>query len=287
MLMAPVRYVRPDSVGDALEALEGEDGARVLAGGQSLVNALKLRAARVELLVDITRLAELSEISREPDGSLVVGAAATYVEVERSADVARALPLLQHIAAHLVDRQVRNRGTVGGNCCLNDPLSNLPPLFVAIGARFRIAGRDGLREVDADDFFTGPYQTAVRHGELLHSVVVPPLAPDTGLGYQSLQLGAESWALARAAVCLVGDPISSARVVLGCIGPRPLRQPDAEERLIGRRRADVDLQEVERATAVGIRAFGDVHASGKYRLAMAKTVAGRAVAQAIGTEGTA
>ena len=171
MHLASLRYTRPDSLDGALAALGGTPGARVLAGGQSLVNALKLRAVEVELLVDVTRLDELHGITRESDGAVTIGAATTYRDLAASDTVRASHPRLTEIADHLVDRQVRARGTIGGNCCFNDPLSNLPSLFVALGATFTIAAAAGECSVSADDFFHGPYATAVRQDELLKAIM--------------------------------------------------------------------------------------------------------------------
>ena len=281
MLMAQTRYARPDSLATAVAVLNGDPGARVLAGGQSLVNALKLRASRVDLLVDVSRLSELRMLERASDGGLVLGAGITYAEVASSSDVQAAVPVLAQVADRLVDRQVRARGTVGGNCCFNDPLSNLPPLFVALEARMRIVGSSGSREVAAEEFFHGPYRTAVAQGELLESVVVPPLPSDVRVGYQSLQIATDAWAMARAVVAISGDPIERARVVVGCVGPRPLRRAAVERALVGTRRSDVDAAALGTLASEDLVAVSDVHGSGAYRVKMTGVMTERAIREAI------
>src|ERR1700692_962821 len=124
MLLAATEYVRPDSLEDALAALGGKAGSRGLAGGQTLINVLKHRAASVELLVDVSRLEELRFIDVAADGSAPRGAAPTYRELEQSAELRAAQPTIGEVAAGTVDRQVRARGTIGGNACFADPASN-------------------------------------------------------------------------------------------------------------------------------------------------------------------
>ena len=150
MLLAPVDYYRADSLDDAAEALSETDGARVLAGGQSLISLLKLRATSVDLLVDISRLDELRFVDLADDGSVRIGAGMTYDEVEHSETVQAALPIVSQVAARTVDQQIRNRGTIGGNICHNDPINNFPVLSVALGATMHLTGSGGERDVPAD-----------------------------------------------------------------------------------------------------------------------------------------
>src|SRR5437660_8708607 len=142
MLLREVEYARPASVQEALRLLSENDGARALAGGQTLINVMKARAASPDVLVDLNRLVELKAIELRPDGTLELGAMATYSDVISSAE-ARARPILGEVCAQIADTQVRNRGTVGGNVCSNDPTNHLPPLFVALGATMTVAGDGG------------------------------------------------------------------------------------------------------------------------------------------------
>jgi aerobic carbon-monoxide dehydrogenase medium subunit len=286
MLLAATEYVRPASLEEALAALGSRAGARVLAGGQTLINVLKHRAASVELLVDISRLEELRFIEVAPDGSARIGAATTYTELERSTPLRAAAPVIGEVAAGTVDRQVRARGTIGGNACFADPASNYPPLLVALDASMEIAGPEGGRSVPAGEFFLGLYRTALGPGELLRAIALPPL-DGAGVGYRSLQLAADSWALARAVawVRLGGaEPrtIEAARVVLGCVAGAPVRATATETLLAG---GPPDADAVSAAAAVageGLDPPSDVHASGSYRREMAIVMAKRALLDAIG-----
>src|SRR6201987_5797120 len=181
MLLREVAYAKPGSVAEALELLAANDGARALAGGQTLINVMKARAASPDMLVDLNGLEELRGIELAGDGTLTIGAMTTYSDLMASAE-AKARPILGEVCATIADVQVRNRGTIGGNVCSNDPTNHLPPLMVAVGARMTIAGAAGVgstepgsggggsagagattveREVPAGDFFLGRYLTAV------------------------------------------------------------------------------------------------------------------------------
>ncbi len=288
MLLAPTEYVRPESLEEAIAALRSSAGASALAGGQTLINVLKHRAASVELLVDISRLAELRFIDVRADGSATIGAASTYAELERSTALRAAQPVVCEVAAGTVDRQVRARGTIGGNACFADPASNYPPLLVALGATMRIAAAKGIRELPASEFFTGLYRTAVGPGELLHSIELPSL-DGAGVGYRSLQVAADSWALARAVAWVrASGSVQEARVVLGCVAATPVRALATEQALIG---AEISAEAVGVAAALaseGLTPPADTHASSGYRAEMAAVMAKRALLDALGLQaGTA
>jgi carbon-monoxide dehydrogenase medium subunit len=282
MLLESVSYARPDTVAEALEALASTDGAAALAGGQSLVNVLKHRVASVELLVDISRLEELRQITRGSDGGLEIGACVTYDELDHSEEIRSSHPLLAEVASHIEDQQIRDRGTIGGNCCLSDPTNNLPPLLVALGAKMVIQSASGQREVPAAEFFHGYFATAIGEGELLRSITVPPLGADAGAGYSTVAVGADSKAIARAAAVVRGNgTIQEARVVLACVSPAPMRHGGMEEALRGVE-ASVDAVRAA-AERIGddLEPLGDAHGSAEYRRAMARVVAQRAVCQAM------
>ena len=282
MLLESVAYARPDTVAEALEALASSDGAAPLAGGQSLVNVLKHRVASLELLVDISRLEDLRQITRGSDGGLEIGACVTYDELDRADEVRSSHPLLAEVAGHIEDQQIRDRGTIGGNCCLSDPTNNLPPLLVALDATMVIESASGRREVPAAEFFHGYFATAVGEGELLRSITVPPLAADAGAGYSTVAVGTDSKAIARAAAMVRGNgTIEEARVVLACVSPAPMHHSRMEEALRGVE-ATVDAVRAA-AEQIGddLEPLGDASGSAEYRRAMARVVARRAVCQAM------
>src|ERR687884_1512883 len=208
MLLREVAYAKPSSLAEALEILAADDGARALAGGQTLVNVMKARAGSPDTLVDLNGLDELKGIELGADGTLEVGAMTTYTEIVSSSE-ARARPILGEVCAQIADVQVRNRGTIGGNVCSNDPTNHLPPLMVALGATMTIRGRDGERSVPAENFFLGVYLTAAGPGELLTKVRIPA---GKGDGFAAVTIGRDGTCIVNAAASLDGG----LRVAIGC-----------------------------------------------------------------------
>ena len=277
MLLREVEYARPATVDEAISLLAGHEGARPLAGGQTLLNVMKARAASPEVLVDLGRLDELRTIGFSADGRLQLGAMVTTAQIVASSEVDVARPILAEVGATIADVQVRNRGTIGGNVCVNDPTNHFPPLLVALGATFTIRGAGGEREVEAEEFFLGVYLTAVGEGELLTTVTMPPRKPGEGDGYAGLAIGAHGTYIVNAAATVSGGGV---RVAIGCVGAVPVRATAMEERLAG---GAFDEKTVK-AAAAGLGATldppSDVHASADYRRHLAEVSAVRAVLQA-------
>src|SRR3989442_10049122 len=173
MLLREVEYARPKSVAEAVTLLSGRENARPLAGGQSLINVMKVRVASPDLLVDLAGIGDLRGIEAGKDSSLEIGAMTTYAEIIESEEVRSARPILAEVAVTIADVQVRNRGTIGGNICSNDPTNHFAPLLSALGAELTILGAGGERTVGTDEFFEGVYLTAVHPGELLTRVRIP------------------------------------------------------------------------------------------------------------------
>jgi carbon-monoxide dehydrogenase medium subunit len=246
-----------------------------------MVNVLKLRAAQVDALVDISELEDIRFVQLRPDGALEIGAGMRYAELAAHPLVLEHQPKLASVADGTVDVQVRNRGTLGGNLGFNDPTSNFPPLVVALGATITIAGPQP-REVAAEDLFVGPFRLALDPGEFIRSVVLPPLGPQVGVGYQTLQLARDSWALARGVARVERNgAVRDARVVVACIAGRPARQPQIEAALVG---SSGDAAAVDAALALpleNVEAVGDSHATAEYRLEMARVYARRAIEEAL------
>ncbi len=282
MLLKEVGYVRPESLEDAMSILADNENARVLAGGQSLLNVMKHRIASPEVLVDIGGIPNLSYI-REEAGELRIGAMTTYDELERSETLRSTHRVVAEITGSLVDQQVRNRGTIGGNLCYSDPTSNLPPLVVALGAMLVVSGSDGEREAEAEDFFGGAYSPNLSPGEVLTEIRLPLLEPGTGHGYKSLRASAHGWGLVHAAarVTLDGDAVEDCRVVLGCVSDVPVRAGAMEEYLRGRSPSPEAIEEAAETIGEEINPLPDTHASAGYRRRMASVMARRAVLEAI------
>jgi carbon-monoxide dehydrogenase medium subunit len=276
MLLREVDYARPDTVEDAIGLLAANDGARALAGGQTLINVMKARAAAPEVLVDIGGLAELRTIAFSSDGMLELGAMVTTAQLVTSSEVDVARPILAEVGATIADVQVRNRGTIGGNVCVNDPTNHFPPLLVALDATFTVRGADGERVVPADEFFLGVYLTAVGTGELLTKISVPTRKPGSGDAMSGMTIGKHGTYIVNAAASIVDGVV---RVALGCVDAVPVRATAMEQALGG------DFSEgAVRAAAQGLGLTldppSDVHASADYRRHLAEVSAVRAVLEA-------
>ena len=265
MLLREVGYARPASLGEAIELLAANDGARALAGGQTMINVMKARAGSPDALIDLNGLEELRGIDLAADGTLSIGAMSTYSEIVGSAE-ARARPIIGEVCAQIADVQVRNRGTIGGNLCTNDPTNHLPPLMAALGATMTIAGADGERTVTAAEFFLGVYLTAVAQGEVLTKITVPAGRSD---GFAAVTLGVDGTCIASAAASLNGR----ITVALGCVDAVPVVVEPATAS------ADDVRAAVE---AADIDPPSDVHASSAYRAHLSQVLAVRAVNQAQG-----
>jgi carbon-monoxide dehydrogenase medium subunit len=278
MLLREVEYARPSTIEEALTLLSEHDGARALAGGQTLVNVMKARAASPDVLVDLADLAELRTISFSSDDSMLeIGAMVTNTQIVSSSEVEVARPILAEIAATIADVQIRNRGTIGGNVCVNDPTNHYPPLLTALGATFTIQGAGGTRTISAEEFLIGVYFTAVGQGELLTKISVPTRRPGSGDAMEGVALGAHGTYIVNAAATVGPDGVS---VVLGCVSSTPWHATAMEESL-----AAGDLSEgAVRAAAAGLAASldppSDVHASADYRAHLAEISAVRAVLKA-------
>jgi aerobic carbon-monoxide dehydrogenase medium subunit len=282
MLLREFEYERPGTIEEAVALLASREGARVLAGGQTLINVMKLRVVSPEIVVDVTRIPDLKAISVADDGSLEVGATATYDEINRSNEVLTLRPLVAEVAGVIADVQVRNRGTIGGNVCLNLPTSHFPPVTIALGATMVIVGPNGECRVSAEDFFITSFTTALKQGEILKAIRFPPRQLGQGDAFVAMSAGKESQSIVHAAASIRLDGrIEHARVALGCVAPAPLRVLRVEEALVG---ADA-RQEVAAEAVVGLGSalspVGDVNASPDFKRHVAEVVARRAVERAI------
>lgn len=233
MKPAAFAYERPATLRAVLEAkARWGTGARYLAGGQSLVPALNMRLNQPECLIDLNGVAQLRGI-REEGGEIVIGALARHSEVIGSSAVAAAAPLLRQAGRYLAHAAIRNRGTFGGSVALADPAAEWPAACLLLGARMRIAGAQGLREVAAHDFFRGLYATALGEDELLESVVIPRQAP--GTRNCVLELARRHGDYASAAVMATARPqgrrLTQLRLVFFAVADLPLQDPLLDNRL--------------------------------------------------------
>ncbi len=275
-------YYRPASVQEAIQLLGEHPGAKLLAGGHSLLPSMKLRVASAPALVDIGRIAELRGIGRQGD-ALVIGALTTHTEVVESETVRSACPLLAETAMQIGDQQVRNRGTIGGSLAHADPAADYPTTMMALRATMTAAGPDGRREITADEFFTDLFTTALRPDEVLTAVRVPVMGSGQGGAYKKHRHPASSYAVVSVAAWLhlSNGTIQAASVTTGGATPKPVRCTTVESALRGK----APGAETFKAAAEMVREaiadpIGDLYASGEYRTHLATVLAGRALMQA-------
>ncbi len=280
--MKPARfeYVAAGSVTEAAEALASAEGARVLAGGQSLVPLMNLRLARPALLVDVNRVAGLSGFEAR-NGTLRFGAMCRHRFLETDPLVRREAPIVAKTAAMIGHVHIRNRGTLGGSIAHADPVAEFPALLVALGGRVIARSTGGERAIPAAEFFTGPFTTGLEPEELLTAVEVPAHTPGDGGGFAEFARRHGDFATAGVVVILHRDDSGTcARLrVAGCgLGPTPVDLSAAGEFLLGESALSAGAaEELGRRTAALADPPGDVHGSKEYRRELAAVLAADAV----------
>jgi carbon-monoxide dehydrogenase medium subunit len=273
-------YHRPSTAGEVVSLLaELGDGAKLLAGGQSLVPLLALRLAAFEHLVDIGRIPELRGIERR-DGSVRIGAVTTQTAIETSPLIADAAPLLARATPLIGHFQIRNRGTIGGSLAHADPAAEYPAVALALGAEFEVLSTTGKRVVPAAEFFTGLWSTALRDDELLTAVTVPSWEGRCGFAAREFARRHGDFAIAGAAVALEiagDDRVRRCHIGLLGLGATPERARDAERALDGLRVDEVDADEIGRLAMAGLESIpSDVHGTAAYRRRVGAAMVARA-----------
>ena len=281
MYPANTTYHRAGSVAEAVQLLAANEGAKVLAGGHSLIPAMKLRLAAPAALVDIGRIEALKGITLE-GGSLSIGALTTFAAIASSDLVQAHAPLLAEAAGVVGDPAVRNRGTIGGNVSHGDPASDPPTALTALGATYNVTGPGGERSIAASDFATGLLENALQDNEILTSVSVPSIAPGSGSAYVKFPHPASRYAVVAAAVIVAvqGGSCSSASVVIGGVETTPARASSAEAALVGSDLGADALDAAVKALSNDLTGdpMSDIFASDEYRRAMAAVYLSRALA---------
>lgn len=283
MKPAPFEYARPASVGEAIALLDGgHGGAKILAGGQSLIPTMNFRLAQPSLLVDLADLEELVGIRRRETGGLWIGAMTRQRAVERSELVREAAPLVAAAMPWVAHPQIRNRGTFGGSLAHADPAAELPAVVSALDATMVVRGPDGTRRVPARDFFLGLFTTAVEPGELLVAVELPPRPKGARHAFEELARRHGDFALAGVAVSLTmteDGVVEDAAIALLGVDDVPVLS-DAAHRLVGRPPGREAIAAMAEETAAALDPPGDIHATPEYRRHLAGVLVRRALERA-------
>jgi len=283
MKAAPFSYSRPADVDEACALLAQDEGARVIAGGQTLVPMMVMRLARPTRLVDINRIAALSYV-REDKGAIAIGACTRQCLVERDALVKKRLPLLARTVPFIGHAATRARGTVGGSLAHADPAAELPLIARALDAvmTYRLGGGDG--ELAAQDFFSGLMTTELPAGACLTSVRFPVWQGENiGAGFHEVNARRSDFAFVSAAAQVQLDGDGKAKRIalgIGAATDTPLRLNAAEKELSGGTLDERQVTEAVRAALADVEMLDDLHASADYRRRAAVALAARAVADA-------
>jgi carbon-monoxide dehydrogenase medium subunit len=274
MIPAAFDYARPATLDEALGLLakHGEE-AKLLAGGHSLIPAMKLRLTQPKVVVDIGRIGDLRSIG-ERDGKITIGALTTHHEIESSDLLGRSCPLLPEVAGKIGDVQVRNKGTIGGSCVHADPAADWPAAMLALDTEFEIAGPRGSRIVAAKDFFVDMLTSAVEPGEILKSIHVPVTAKT--VAYVRFTQKASGFAIAGVAAVLDKARKVAAVAVTG-VAAKAYRATGVESSLGGSELSAGTIAAAAQKAADGVDPLSDIHASAEFRAHLARVYAKRAL----------
>lgn len=280
MKPAPFNYFAPASLEEALalKAQHGEE-AKALAGGQSLIPAMNFRVAQPAILVDLNRIASLRDIRK--NGALTIGAMTTQSTAEKNPLVAEHVPLLHEALPNIAHPQIRNRGTIGGSVAHADPAAELPVVCLALGARMLAQSQSGERWIEAQEFFSGLFSTALAADELLTAVEFPLVEERTGYAFLEVARRHGDYAMAGLAAVLSLDEnglCRQARLVYLNVGDGPLEATQAAASLQGQKPSAKAFQDAGKiASQEDMQPFGNLHASPQYQQHLSAVLTQRAL----------
>jgi carbon-monoxide dehydrogenase medium subunit len=273
-------YVAPQSLSEAVSLLKSRgEGAKIIAGGQSLIPLLKLRLASPTVLIDIARIPGLDYI-RESDGFLRMGAMTPMADVAGSELIQRSYPILHDASTVIADPLVRNRGTVGGNVSHGDPANDLPAVMLSLDAEFSVEGPSGQRTVRAREFFVDTFTVALGHEDIVTELRVPLYALRSGGAYLKVEQKVADFATAGVAINLrlgPGGKCESVGIGLTNVGPKAIEATRAEEALRGRK--PTERKAVENAAALAAEASSpasDIRGTAEYKRGLIRLLVARA-----------
>jgi len=285
MIPAAFDYQVPATIDEALSLLAANpDEAKILAGGHSLIPAMKLRLAQPGLLIDIGRIKDLAYIREEGD-QIAIGAMTTHYAIESSALLQKICPLLPDCASHIGDVQVRNKGTIGGSVAHSDPAGDWPAAVIALNAQMIAVGANGERTINADDFFVDLLTTALSPGEILREIRVPKPAGHFVHSYQKVRHPASRFAVVGIAVAIglgADGSCESAGVGVTGVASKAYRAAGVEAALKGQKLNDETIAQAAAHATDGVDANSDLYASEDYRRHLAEVYTRRALQQSLG-----
>ncbi len=278
MKAADFAYEKPDNLNAALELLAREDcDMQVLAGGQSLMPMMNFRLAQPELLVDLNGVSELSFIEEQPE-TITIGAMTRYANLAASDVIKEHVPLFQMALPHIAHSAVRNRGTIGGSTALADPAAEMPALLLALEATITVVSVGGAREIPANDFFLGLYETALQDGEIIKSIAIKKAKPQNRFGFYELARRHGDYAMAGVAIASTSiDPVCDLRIALFSVSDKAHRLPHAELAFEGENLDDTEARDAAFQELDDFDFRGDLNADGDTKRHLARVVLTRAL----------
>ncbi len=277
MIPSAFDYKKAGSVEEALQLLTASDDVKLLAGGHSLLPAMKLNLNNPGQLVDISGLDELKYI-KEEDGMLCIGACTTHQEIISSSVISAKLPVMAEVGSTIGDIQVRNKGTIGGSLAHADPAADWPAVLLVCNAEIVMISAAESRTVAAADFFTGLYATALKEDELIIEIRIPIPAPDSRAAYVKFMQPASRFAIVGCAVMTSGNgSFEDVKVAFTGVASTAFRDQGVENALNGKPKSSDSIAEAAEKAAEGVDVLGDHFASENYRKSMAKVYAKRAL----------
>ncbi len=283
MIAAQFDYVRANTLDEALSLLAQNEDAKILAGGHSLIPAMKLRLAQPPLLIDLGRIKDLSYI-REEGGQIRIGAMTTHYQIESSDLLKKICPLLPECAGHIGDVQVRNKGTIGGSLAHSDPAGDWPAAIIAVNAEMIVTSKSGERTIKADDFFVDLLTTALEPGEILREIRINKPTGRTGQAYMKMHHPASGFAVVGvAANVTINDDgtCESASIGITGVSSKAYRPGAVESALTGAKLDEQTIANVASHATDAVEANGDLFASADYRRHLAEVYAKRAITAAM------
>ena len=290
MKPAPFAYSSPSSLEEALTIMnEVGYGAKLLAGGQSLIPVMNFRLAQPAMIVDLNRVPALGQIGTDGAGGIRIGAMVRHSQAEHSEVVAQLAPLMSEVMPHIAHPQIRNRGTIGGSLAHADPASELPVVMVTLQAQLHLQREGGSRWVAAEEFYQSLFSTALEPEEILTEIAVPPVLANTGYAFQELARRHGDYAQAGVAAVVTVDEdgiCRRARLVFLNLGEIPMVAKKAAEMLVGEKpTAELIEEAAQAASRHEIDASDDIQASAAYKRHLAYVLGKRTLAAAVARSG--
>jgi carbon-monoxide dehydrogenase medium subunit len=273
-------YLEPTSVAEACALLKQHGSeAKVFAGGAHVTILLKQGLYQPKVLVNIKKISELRGIKFEAAEGLIIGALVTHREIETSALVMEKLPVLCEAEREVANIRVRNMGTVGGNLASGEPLTDLAQIFIALDGQLKITGPSGQRSIPVEELFLDFYTTSLAEDELITQVMLPPLPPRSGIEYirfSSSSVVDKPSAGVAVRLTLDQEKVRIARIVLGCVGPTPMRARNAEALFTGKKLTDELIADAGAMASQECSPMSDLRGSEQYKRAIVRTLVKRA-----------